>query len=97
MDTDGIGKGCVVESLAGRDKGNLFFVVDVEKEYVLLVDGTIRRVECPKRKKIKHVRYISKDTETRLFTKISSGVRPENAEIRKAISSMRNSDKDGSI
>ena len=95
MGTDDIGKGCVVESEAGRDKGKLFFVLDVSEGYALLVDGRIRRVENPKRKKIKHIRFVSKDTETRLYTKISSGVRPENAEIRKAISSLRMPENDG--
>lgn len=47
--------GCIVQSLAGRDKGNLFLVVGVEENYVYLVDGDIRKVENPKRKKIKHV------------------------------------------
>ena len=47
--------GCIVQSLAGRDKGKLFLVVGVEENYVYLVDGDIRKVENPKRKKIKHI------------------------------------------
>ena len=51
----GIDLGSIVQSLAGRDKGCLFLVVDVDENYVYLVDGDIRKVENPKRKKIKHV------------------------------------------
>ncbi len=47
--------GCIVQSLAGRDKGKLFLVVGVEENYVYLVDGDVRKVENPKRKKIKHI------------------------------------------
>lgn len=51
----GIDLGSIVQSLAGRDKGNLFIVVEIDENYVYLVDGDIRKVENPKRKKIKHV------------------------------------------
>ena len=51
----GIDLGSIVQSLAGRDKGSLFIVVGVDENYVYLVDGNIRKVENPKRKKIKHV------------------------------------------
>jgi len=51
----GIDLGSIVQSLAGRDKGSLFIVVEVDENYVYLVDGDIRKVENPKRKKIKHV------------------------------------------
>ena len=53
----GIELGNVVKSIAGRDKGNLFVVVGIDENenYIYLVDGNIRKVENPKRKKIKHI------------------------------------------
>ena len=53
----GIELGNVVKSIAGRDKGNLFVVVGIDENenYIYLVDGSIRKVENPKRKKIKHI------------------------------------------
>lgn len=53
----GIELGNVVKSIAGRDKGNLFVVVGIDENenYIYLVDGDIRKVENPKRKKIKHI------------------------------------------
>ena len=48
-------KGSLVYSLAGRDKGKIFVVLALENDFVYLADGDTRRVEKPKRKKIKHV------------------------------------------
>lgn len=50
-----IAKSDLVLATAGREKGRLFFVVDVQNEYLLLADGRSRRLEAPKRKKCRHV------------------------------------------
>lgn len=57
----GIELGNVVKSIAGRDKGNLFVVVGIDdnENYIYLVDGDIRKVENPKKKKIKHIELTS--------------------------------------
>lgn len=48
--------GRVVRSKAGRDRKRYFIVLDVlDEQYVLLVDGGLRKLACPKRKKIKHI------------------------------------------
>lgn len=68
----GIDLGSIVQSIAGRDKGVLFLVVGVEDNYVYLVDGDIRKVENPKRKKIKHVeltRYFDVNMAERIINK----------------------------
>ena len=38
----------IVRSTAGRDKGDLFFVLATEGDFLLLADGKRRRVEDPK-------------------------------------------------
>lgn len=55
-------KGCalsigqIVKSKAGRDKEECFIVYDiVDEEYVLIVDGDIRKISKPKKKKVKHL------------------------------------------
>ncbi len=45
-------------SLAGRDKGSLYVVLDSDETWVWLTDGKRRRLENPKRKKWKHVQVI---------------------------------------
>lgn len=48
--------GRVVFSKAGRDRGHYFVVVDVlDEEYVAIANGCQRKVDHPKKKKIKHL------------------------------------------
>ena len=77
-----ISKSDIIESLAGRDKGKYFYVMDVEDNYVLIADGKGRKLENPKRKKLKHVRRVSR-TETRVATKILNGDKVLNSELRR--------------
>lgn len=85
MDTD-ISKGCIVLSVAGRDKGKYFYVLNLDsKGYALLVDGRLRRADSPKRKKLRHLMYAAENNSEKLLSKILSDVIPEDAEIRKAM------------
>lgn len=57
--TSEIQQGQVVRSLAGRDKDRYFLVFEVvDKTYVLLVDGKLRKLAKPKKKKIQHVQIL---------------------------------------
>lgn len=48
--------GRVVRSKAGRDTGRLFLAVGVfDEEHLLVADGDLRKVEKPKKKKLKHL------------------------------------------
>lgn len=48
--------GQVVRSLKGRDKGKIQMVIDLlDESHVLVVDGKRRKIEKPKKKKIKHL------------------------------------------
>jgi ribosomal protein L14E/L6E/L27E len=76
--------GQLVKSKAGRDKDRIFVIIDVADEYVYLVDGSLRKIEQPKRKKIKHIQPIHCICET-LQEKISNDHRILNSEIRKTI------------
>ena len=77
-----ISKSDIIESLAGRDKGKFFYVIDVEENYVLIADGKGRKLENPKRKKLKHVRRVTR-TETRVAAKILNGEKVLNSELRR--------------
>ena len=52
--------GDVVLSLCGRDQNRCFFVIGREKPYVFLADGRLRRLEKPKTKKAKHVKFVAR-------------------------------------
>ena len=77
-----ISKSDIIVSLAGRDKGKLFYVLDVEENFVLIADGKGRKLENPKRKKLKHVRRVTR-TETRVALKILQGDKVLNSELRR--------------
>lgn len=47
--------GSLIKSAAGHDKGKIFFIIEEMGEYVYLVDGKYKTLECPKKKKKKHV------------------------------------------
>ena len=72
--------------MAGRDRGQLFYVIDADEQYVYLADGKSRRLEKPKRKKRKHVQQIPR-TESRIAEKIRNGEKVLNSELRKELAS----------
>jgi ribosomal protein L14E/L6E/L27E len=81
----------LVEAMAGREKGKLFYVLSEEGEYLFLADGKSRRVETPKRKKRKHVRFVAALSD-RVANKIRNSERITNSELRKAIASFGDTD-----
>ena len=72
----------IVKSLAGRDKGKLLYVLKVEDGFAELADGRGRKLEHPKRKKLKHVQIVSR-TETPVASAIRSGGKVLNSELRR--------------
>ena len=83
-----IAKSNIVRSDAGRDKGKLFVVLAVEGEFLLLADGKSRKVEHPKRKKRRHVLFVSAE-ETRLADKLKRGEKITNSELRRTLAIFR--------
>lgn len=52
--------GRFAQSTAGRDEGRVFIIVGTpDKNFVLLCDGELRRLEKPKRKKLKHIKLLA--------------------------------------
>ncbi len=50
--------GLLARSKAGHDEGRVYVITGVEDAYVYLVDGKIRTLNHPKKKKKKHVQII---------------------------------------
>ena len=72
----------VVVSTAGRDAGNLFYVLESDETWLTLVNGKDRTIEKPKRKKRKHTSKVLR-SETRVAEKIRSGDKVLNSELRR--------------
>ena len=86
-------KANIVKSTAGRDKGEPFFVLATEGDFLLLADGKTRPVERPKRKRRKHAVLFRSDGGE-LSRKIRSNESITNSELRKAIAAVRGGDQD---
>ena len=73
--------GAVVISKAGRDKGNFFVVLRTEDNYAYIADGNLRKVDRPKKKKLRHLQLTNYVSQRIL--------NPEqeitNSEVRKAL------------
>lgn len=79
-----VDKGCIVESLKGRDGGRYFFVLSYDDCFAYVVDGKQRRLEAPKRKNRKHIRPTSFE-DAKIAAKILGGEYLTNSEIRKSL------------
>lgn len=80
--------GQIVISRAGRDAGKRFVVVKVVDEFfVEISDGDLRKIEKPKKKKIKHLNITDEKAEI-LAEKLKNSDRITNAEIRKALAGL---------
>lgn len=59
--------GWMAGSLAGHDKNRIYIIIEETNDYVLLCDGDIRLLDCPKRKKRKHIQVIKKSMDENLM------------------------------
>lgn len=83
--TSDITVGQVVKSRAGRDKGNIFLVLDIiDDKHLYVVDGDIRKLDNPKKKKVKHL-IIYNTVVPELKEKTENGTKINNAYIRKLL------------
>ncbi|MBQ1392698.1 MAG: RNA-binding protein [Lachnospiraceae bacterium] len=52
--------GDIVCSCAGHDSGSYYIIMKQEKEYVYLVDGVYKKIKKPKKKKKKHILFVTR-------------------------------------
>ena len=72
----------VVQTTAGRDAGEWFYVINADPVFLLLANGKDRTLEKPKRKKRKHVQKVLR-SETRVAEKLRRGDKVLNGELRR--------------
>jgi large subunit ribosomal protein L14e len=85
--------GQLVRSRAGRDQGRFFMVSAlVDSEYVHLVDGQLRKMEKPKKKKRKHLES-QKVYFSSLRQKLESGQTVYDYEVRQALQSAQQNEE----
>lgn len=75
--------GKVVHSKSGRDKGKYFIIISIiDAEYVYISDGDLRKIDKPKKKKLKHLGFTNLVAEEIREAILSDG-RISNSKIRK--------------
>ena len=77
----------IVRNENGRDAGRAFYVIALDGDYALIANGRGRRLEKPKRKKLKHLSLLEKD-DGRVAQKLRRGEKVTNGEIRRALSGL---------
>ncbi len=75
--------GSFVVATAGHDSGKCYVIFEMDREYVYLVDGRIRTLERPKKKKKIHIRKLS-EIDQCLAAKVKNKT-VKNEEIKRAI------------
>ena len=80
--------GCFATSIAGHDHNNIYVIIDADDEYVYLVDGKRRKVNNPKKKKLKHVQLIKRTDDT-ITGRINNNVALSNEDIKYAIKNIQ--------
>ncbi len=78
-----LGIGCFVEAQAGHDAGKCYVIFQMDEEYVYLVDGKIKTLKNPKKKKIKHIKILQQFDQSLMEKMKEQTVRDE--EIKRAI------------
>ncbi len=87
--------GQLAKSIAGRDKGRFLIVIDiVDDNYVHVADGDLRKVEKPKKKKIKHLQLLNKKADS-IAEKLAKKRKVSNEEIRKALNELIDDGQNG--
>jgi large subunit ribosomal protein L14e len=80
--------GRLVCSLQGRDSGRYYLVVGIVNEArILLADGEVRKVDNPKLKNVKHLKFYDL-IAGEVHEKAMNGKRITNADIRKELKSL---------
>lgn len=77
--------GRVACSRAGRDKGRYAIIVAiVDDQYVLVADGSLRKLASPKKKKLKHL-FLRPQEAKDIGDKLKLGQRVFDHELRNAL------------
>ena len=79
--------GSVVRSIAGRDKGDDFIVLSLDGAYAYLANGELRKVDTPKKKKLKHLQPSQKRSEF-IINRLNTVGKVTNSEVRKALAEL---------
>ncbi len=76
--------GDIVLSKNGRDKEVFFVIMSIENEYAYISNGSSRKSDKPKKKKLKHLKFGFGNSDY-ISTKIAKGEKITNTELRREL------------
>ncbi len=76
--------GDIVISKNGRDKGFYFVIMSIENEYAYISNGSSRKSDKPKKKKLKHLGFGYGNSQY-ISAKLAKGDKPTNTELRREL------------
>lgn len=77
--------GQIVKSKAGRDKTKVFIISEIlDEQFVFVCDGDLRKLNSPKKKKVKHL-MIYNTVLTEFADKLQSNENLDDAYVRRLI------------
>lgn len=77
-------KGQIVYSKCGRDKRKPFVIINSDDDFVYLVDGNLRKLQKPKKKKKKHIQ-ISNEIDYNIKEKLEGNLYILDSDFIKAL------------
>lgn len=85
--------GQIVISQAGRDKGRFMIVVGIiNSDFVYVTDGSLRKIENPKKKNVKHLKITNKSVDT-ITKKLKTKRKITNEQIKEALQELLDEEK----
>lgn len=80
--------GRLVRSRQGRDAGRYFIITGFpEENYVYISDGAVRKLNAPKKKKLKHLELCPQELPT-VKAKLQAGSKVFDSELKSAIEAL---------
>lgn len=76
--------GMMAKSLSGHDKDSLYIIMDIKDDFVFLVDGRIKTLEKPKKKRKKHIQIIYEKPQI-IVNKLENNEIIQNEDIKRSI------------
>lgn len=74
----------IVFSTAGHDRGSIYFLLESDDKTAVLVNGSTRKLNNPKRKNLKHVSKVQLETPLTIAEAIAHGSLTD-SQIRKEL------------
>jgi ribosomal protein L14E/L6E/L27E len=77
--------GSVVKSKSGRDAGRMFVVCGIiDDAFVFIADGDLRKIDKPKRKRMKHLEPVG-NVDVRMTERLTESGKIHDHELREAL------------